>query len=645
MHEREFTALSRWIAEYGGRDDSDELGQLARRLNELLRTVEGDEERNWQQLARSAERLSSRGSTARARAGSRSLVALVNGDQAAIVAFSTEHSLAERPADDERAGRSWATPSAPQLRLAGLVATVVAVVLAGGVEIAQGLTTPSLVVSGPPGGAQIGLPGVGSLAFVAHGSAKTLSRERWVFDGQDVGKEVGSQPGELVFRPANLTEGAHELDVSLGGGFLGASAHKRFKFVVDLTPPSLQVNPSAKGISWQPIEIHGTAEQGARVAVDGKPATVADGQFSARVQPPVPARVPVVATDAAGNTTRAFVSVSLTPRRPAEPIRAIHLTADAWANRELRGQALKLIAQHRINTIELDLKDEGGIVGFSGVAAADRMGATRPIYNLAAAVRELHALGVRVIGRLVCFSDPLAAKVLWRTGHRDEVVQTPAHKPYAGYGGFTNFANPAVRRYEISIAVAAARDGVDDVLYDYVRRPDGPISTMVFPGLKGTPTQAIVEFLRETKMALRPYHTYLGASVFGIAATRPDQVAQDIPAMARDLDYVAPMVYPSHWNDGEYNVPDPNEQPYLIVKRSLEDFKHDVAGSGARLVPWLQDFSLGVTYGPAQVRAQIAAAHSDGINEFLLWNAGAVYDAGGLARDAPRAAPLKPADG
>ena len=322
------------------------------------------------------------------------------------------------------------------------------------------------------------------------------------------------------------------------------------------------------------------------------------------------------------------------------------MTALAWSNSSLRDPILKLIAQHRINAVELDLKDEAGVVGFTGVAAANAMGATDPIYNLAAAVRELHAMGVRVIGRLVCFSDPLAAAAFWKRGLRDEVIQTPQHTPYAGsFGGFTNFANPAVRRYEIAIAVAAAKDGVDDILYDYVRRPAGPLSTMVFPGLKGSPAAAIVEFLRETKMALRPYHTFLGASVFGIAATRPDQVAQDIPAMARDLDYVSPMVYPSEWNDGEYDVADPNEQPYLIVQRSLLDFKRDVAGSGARLVPWLQDFSLGVTYGPKQVKQQIAAAHADGVNEFLLWNAGAVYDAGGLTPDAPRAAPLKSPSG
>ena len=508
---------------------------------------------------------------------------------------------------------------------------------AAGVEVAKAVTTPSLTVTGPAHNAQIGSDAVDSVAFISRGAPAQLAHEHWVFDGSNVSKNVVSDAGRLVFQPSHLTEGPHELDVSLGGGFLGASAHKRFKFWVDLTPPALTVPPSATGISWRPVDIHGTTDPGSIVTVDGKLVTLDKGQFSALIQPPVPAQIPVVSTDDAGNAARAYVSIVLRPRKPPEPIRAVHLTALAWSNPALRDPVLKLIAQHKINAVELDLKDESGIVGFGGVPAAEAMGSERSIYNLAAAVRQLHALGVRVIGRLVCFNDPLAASALWHSGHHAEVVQTPTGAPYAGYGGFTNFANPAVRQYEIAIAVAAAKDGVDDVLYDYVRRPDGPISSMVFPGLKGSPSAAIVEFLRETKMALRPYHTYLGASVFGIAATRPDQVAQDIPAMARDLDYVSPMVYPSEWNNGEYDVPDPNEQPYLIVKRSLLDFKRDVAGSGARLVPWLQDFSLGVTYGPKQVKQQIAAAHADGVNEFLLWNAGAVYDAGGLAPTAPRA--------
>jgi hypothetical protein len=143
-------------------------------------------------------------------------------------------------------------------------------------------------------------------------------------------------------------------------------------------------------------------------------------------------------------------------------------------------------------------------------------------------------------------------------------------------------------------------------------------------------------FLRESRLALKPYGTFLGASVFGVAADRPEQVAQDIPQMARQVDYISPMVYPSHWGPGEYDVANPNAEPYAIVQKSLMAFRHDVDGTGARLVPWLQDFSLGITYGPNEVRAQIAAARRDGIQEFLLWNPEVTYTASALDPNAPR---------
>ena len=103
-----------------------------------------------------------------------------------------------------------------------------------------------------------------------------------------------------------------------------------------------------------------------------------------------------------------------------------------------------------------------------------------------------------------------------------------------------------MRRYNIDVAVAAAALGVDDILYDYVRRPGGPLESMTFPGLQGTPEASLVAFLTETRAALGS-RTFLGASVFGIAVTRPEEIAQDVPAMAREVDYIAPMVYPSHW--------------------------------------------------------------------------------------------------
>jgi hypothetical protein len=100
--------------------------------------------------------------------------------------------------------------------------------------------------------------------------------------------------------------------------------------------------------------------------------------------------------------------------------------------------------------------------------------------------------------------------------------------------------------------------------------------------------------------------------------------------MARVVDYLAPMVYPSHWVSGQYGVADPNRQPYDIVRRCLDDFVRQTRGSGARIVPWLQDFSLGVSYGPREVAAQIRAAHDAGTDAFLLWNVTSRYHAGAL---------------
>ena len=126
---------------------------------------------------------------------------------------------------------------------------------------------------------------------------------------------------------------------------------------------------------------------------------------------------------------------------------------------------------------------------------------------------------------------------------------------------------------------------------------------MVFPGLKGAPDDAIVSFLAETQAALKPYGTYLGASVFGVAATRPTRS----PRTSRR--WPSTSTTSRRWSTRRTGrrastaSPTRTREPYEIVQRSLEDFKKDVRGTGARVVPWLQDFSLGVHYGPAQVAA------------------------------------------
>ncbi|MFI6867787.1 putative glycoside hydrolase [Nocardia sp. NPDC050406] len=378
------------------------------------------------------------------------------------------------------------------------------------------------------------------------------------------------------------------------------------------------------------VTLRGTVTGAQTLTVDGKPIEIgADGAFVHELAH-VPAGAVVMATDKAGNSVVRVVSASVEQPR----IKAVHVTAHAWSHDGLREAVLDLARQGRINTVQLDIKDEDGVVGYvSQVPYARESGAASPIYDAPAALKTLHDMGLRVVGRIVAFRDPTLAQWAWHTGRPHWVAQSPGGQPYSsGYGAiaFTNFAEPEVRRYNIDLATEAARLGFDEVMYDYVRRPDGPLSQMSFAGLKVDPSVSIAEFLRESRGPVRDAGAGQSAAVFGIASTRPDQIAQDIPLIAPHVDYVAPMLYPSHWNSGEYGVANPNGQPYDITFRSLADFHRQVAGTGAKVIPWLQDFSLGVNYGDAEVRAQIDAARDQGIDSFFLWNAASRYHGGAI---------------
>ena len=193
----------------------------------------------------------------------------------------------------------------------------------------------------------------------------------------------------------------------------------------------------------------------------------------------------------------------------------------------------------------------------------------------------------------------------------------------------TNYGRLTSRRTTSILAVAAAL-GVDDVLYDYVRTD--LLGPMVVPGLEGDPADAVVQFLVRARQRLIRCDTFLGASVFGIAATQPAEIAQDVPRWRPGGGLRRADALPGA---REYGVADPEREPYAIVRRSLLDFRRAVRGSGARVVPWLKDFSLGVRYGVRDVRAQIDYASRRRRRVPALGSAGHVR---GWSADAERAA-------
>lgn len=467
--------------------------------------------------------------------------------------------------------------------------------------------------------------------------AKHLSDSSLAVDGVILpAKAFQIHETSVLWVPGKLAEGRHEVVLSVPRpGMSDARFHRRF--TIDDSAPAIGVPPllDAAGVC-DPVTIQARVEKSAKLTLDGAPLTNAGGTVTLRYDRPPAAPLQLTATDRAGNTSH--VEVIAPVKYPGG--QGVHVTAAAWGYEPLRRGILALVDARLVSSVELDLKDEDGVLGYdSHIGLANTVGGVRPEFDLKDTVALLKQHGVRVIGRIVAFRDPPLATWAWNNGHRDWVVQTPGGKMLDAYGGFTNLADPDVQRYNLDIALEAADAGVDDILWDYVRRPEGDPATMVIPGIPGkvdSSATAISNFLGMTHAALRERCVYQGASVFGIAADRPDAVGQDVPRIARSVDYIAPMLYPSHWVNGEYNVKNPNKQPYDIVKAALADFQAKTAGTGVALMPWLQDFSLGQTYGPAEVRAQMDAAASLGVPDWLLWNAGVTYTVGAL--DASRVA-------
>jgi hypothetical protein len=331
------------------------------------------------------------------------------------------------------------------------------------------------------------------------------------------------------------------------------------------------------------------------------------------------------AATGAAHAVRSFSAPS--PRPLPVEIRGVHVTG---ALASLPGKFREYIGYKRygLNTIELDVKDESGEIGFSpqDVPLARTVGATRPFYNPKALVALGHRNGIYMIGRVVCFQDPKLAQ-----GRPDLAIQRPDGSVWTTSGGI-GWVNPYDRRvwdYCVSVAEAAAAAGFDQIMFDYVRFPsDGDVADAVYPGKTTLPRGRVIEdFVSYAKKRLGASGTRVSAALFGLSATRDLGIGQVPRWISRHVDSVSPMSYPVLYGGGELGLVAPVAQPGETVFRTLTDYRRQVKGSHAQLIPWVQDWN----YTPQEVLAQIAAGRLQGAKGYLLWNASGVYTKAALA--------------
>ena len=362
------------------------------------------------------------------------------------------------------------------------------------------------------------------------------------------------------------------------------------------------------------LGVTATATVGARFVIDDKGAAAAKPDKKPTSQAPVAKPVAVKQ-----------------PRALPDEVRGIHVTM-ALASLDGKLEEYLKLVDEGMNTIQLDVKDENGEIGFipSAVPLATTVGAARPYYRPREAAQLIHRKGVYLIGRVVTFEDPRLSE-----GRPDLAIKNPDGSVWHNHAGL-GWTNPYDRRvwdYNVSIAEVAARAGFDEIQFDYVRFPtDGDVESIVYPKKTTTaPGWVIAQFVHYAKQRLKPLGVRVSADVFGLSATRDLGIGQIPRRLGKYLDAIYPMVYPSHYGKGEYGLEDPNASPGETVEWSLADFRRELKQSKAELIPWLQDFSYGRTYAFADVKAQIEAARLMGARGYLLWNPLGIYTPGALA--------------
>ena len=421
-----------------------------------------------------------------------------------------------------------------------------------------------------------------------------------------------------------LADGKHSATVRMSSGGLMGKRTATWTFMVDTRPPQLSITDKTiediKGAGQVKVSFKGKTDKGAVVMVGKEKLRVdANGNFSGTGTTSRANSLKIAATDAAGNEAATYV---VTQKQKAA--KGAHVSIYIASSDSDMAKMIGLVKRTELNALQVDLKDESGQIGFPlDNTVAKKVGSTTDYIKLDSIVDTMRYQDIYTICRIVVFKDPKLAK-----GRPDLAVQDKAGGVWAK-GQWLDPYSKEVWDYTLAVATAAAKAGFNEVQFDYVRFPsDGNTSTCLYPHQDSRqPGEVIDGFLAYAREKLAPYNVFISADMFGLTASKQGEmgIGQDVKSVAGRVDYISPMVYPSHYNPGEYNIKNPESNPGDIVGKSLEDFKKVMAGGPSELRPWLQDFSLKVSYTPDMVRRQIDACERAGVKQWLLWDPDCTY--------------------
>jgi len=304
-------------------------------------------------------------------------------------------------------------------------------------------------------------------------------------------------------------------------------------------------------------------------------------------------------------------------------------------------KVLGIAKASEINALVIDIKnDHGHVTWESDLEVVKEVGS-----NLEVRLTDYKTLfdyldknEIYKIARIVAFKDPLFAKA-----KPDHAILLKAGGVYLDNAG-ESWVNPFseyVWKYVVSISKEAALRGFDEIQYDYVRFPDraatyNPITE--FPGRNNRKKdEGIEDFLAYAKKDLEAYNVHISADVFGIVTHSwddiPDDIGQTWRKVANQVEYICPMIYPSHYGKGLYGFDVPDRHPYEVSRLAvMEAIERNAAQKDPAIIrPWFQGFSApwvkgNIKYDAKAISDQMVAALELGVEEYIIWNASNNYD-------------------
>ena len=335
------------------------------------------------------------------------------------------------------------------------------------------------------------------------------------------------------------------------------------------------------------------------------------------------------------------------PGREAVKVRGIYISGPMAGSTELFQNILDSAAGTEINTVVIDFKDDQGRITCPvDSPVASEIGACRPyVQDMKELIASLKERGLYVIARVVAFRDPWLAekKPEWSLHLADGSL----YRDRQGMAWVDPYRKE-VWDYLVEVGTEAKEAGFDEVQFDYIRfSTEGTMRDVVFDeAVTGgrSRTDVITEFVKYAYENLASQGLFVSADVFGtIIGSDIDAqaVGQVYTEMAKHLDYICPMIYPSHYGPGNFGLEHPDTMPYETVLEALKksqmvmDQAAEADGhvsSQAIVRPWLQDFTasyLGegnyIPYGYNEVQRQIQAVKDAGYDEWMLWSAANRY--------------------